>query len=193
MEKRPNIDQYIAEALKVLRAGGIILYPTDTVWGIGCDAENADAVAKIYALKKRVDSKGMLVLVEKPERIDSYVDEVPEIAWSLIEVADSPLTIIYPGARNLPRNLVPAEKTVGIRVVKHHFCEMLIRKLNRPLVSTSANISGKPSPIYFHDIDQEIIDGVDYVVPAEAEEDHTGKPSSIIMLGVGGQVKIIRE
>ncbi len=193
MEKQTNIDQYIAEALKVLRAGGIILYPTDTVWGIGCDAENAEAVAKIYALKKRVDTKGMLVLVEKPERIDSYVEEVPEIAWSLIEVADSPLTIIYSGARNLPSNLVPAENTIGIRVVHHHFCEMLIRKLNRPLVSTSANIAGKPSPANFHSIDQSIIDGVDYIVPMDAEEEHTGKPSSIIMLGTGGQVKIIRE
>ena len=193
MEQKSNIDQYVAEALKVLRAGGIILYPTDTVWGIGCDAENAEAVKKIYALKKREDSKGMLVLVEKPERIDSYVEEVPEIAWSLIEVADSPLTIIYPGARNLPDNLVPAEKTIGIRVVHHHFCEMLIRKLNRPLVSTSANLAGKKSPIFFHDIDQEIIDGVDYVVPMEAEDEHTGKPSSIIMLGAGGQVKIIRD
>lgn len=193
MEKRPNIDQYVAEALKVLRAGGIILYPTDTVWGIGCDAENAEAVKKIYALKKREDTKGMLVLVEKPERIDSYVDKVPEIAWSLIEVADSPLTIIYPGARNLPDNLLPPEKTIGIRVVNNHFCELLIRKLNRPLVSTSANIAGKKSPALFHDIDQEIIDGVDYVVPMDAEEEHTGKPSSIIMLGVGGEVKIIRE
>ncbi len=193
MEQRANLDQYITEALKVLRAGGIILYPTDTVWGIGCDAENADAVKKIYDLKKREDSKGMIILVDKADRINSYVNEVPEIAWSLIEITDTPLTIIYSGARNLPANLLPPENSVGIRVVNHQFCEQLIRKLNRPLVSTSANTTEKPSPIQFHNISQEIIDGVDYVVPMEAEGEPTGKPSAIIMLGVGGQVKIVRE
>jgi len=193
MEKQTNLDQYVAEALKVLRAGGIILYPTDTVWGIGCDAENAEAVKKIYDLKQREDSKGMLVLVEKTQRLDSYVEEVPEIALTLIEVTDTPLTIIYSGARNLPANLLPPENTVGIRVINHQFCELLIRKLNRPLVSTSANVAGKPSPVQFHNIAQEIIDGVDYVVPMEAEGEPTGKPSSIIMVGAGGQVKVIRE
>ncbi|SDC33321.1 L-threonylcarbamoyladenylate synthase [Williamwhitmania taraxaci] len=193
MEQRANLDQYITEALKVLRAGGIILYPTDTVWGIGCDAENAEAVKKIYDLKKREDSKGMIILVDKADRINSYVNEVPEIAWSLIDITDTPLTIIYSGARNLPTNLLPPENSVGIRVVNHQFCEQLIRKLNRPLVSTSANTTEKPSPIQFHNISQEIIDGVDYVVPMEAEGEPTGKPSAIIMLGVGGQVKIVRE
>ena len=188
-----NIVKQVDEAVKVLRAGGIMLYPTDTVWGIGCDAENAEAVKKIYDLKQRSDSKSMLVLVDRVERILSYIHTMPEIAYSLLEVTDTPLTIIYPGARNLAPNLVPPENTIGIRVVNHEFCERVIKKLNRPLVSTSANISGKPAPAYFEEISNEIVKGVDYVVSQEFEGTPTGKPSSIIMLGLGGEVKIIRE
>ncbi len=188
-----NIVKQVDEAVKVLRAGGIMLYPTDTVWGIGCDAENAEAVKKIYDLKQRSDSKSMLVLVDRVERILSYIHTMPEIAYSLLEVTDTPLTIIYPGARNLAPNLVPTENTIGIRVVNHEFCERVIKKLNRPLVSTSANISGKPAPAYFEEISNEIVKGVDYVVSQEFEGMPTGKPSSIIMLGLNGEVKIIRE
>jgi Sua5/YciO/YrdC/YwlC family protein len=188
-----NIAKQVDEAVKVLRAGGIMLYPTDTVWGIGCDAENAEAVKKIYDLKQRSDSKSMLVLVDRVERILSYIHTMPEIAYSLLEVTDTPLTIIYPGARNLAPNLVPPENTVGIRVVNHEFCERVIKKLNRPLVSTSANLSGKPAPSYFEEISDEIVKGVDYAVSQEFEGMPTGKPSSIIMLGLGGEVKIIRE
>lgn len=187
------LKEEVQKALEVLKKGGIILYPTDTVWGIGCDATNASAVDRIYELKKRNDKKSMIVLVDKLDNVSKYVKKVPEVAWDLLEVADKPLTLILPEARGVAENLVPEEKTIGIRVADHDFCKQLIYKLGRPLVSTSANISGEPSPKTFSEISNVIKDGVDMVVGTSFEGKPTRKPSSIIQLGEGGQVQIIRE
>lgn len=182
----------IKRAVEVLRKGGIILYPTDTVWGIGCDATNADAVNKIYALKKRVDSKSMLVLVDNADRLTRYVQKIPDIAIDLIEVTDTPLTIIYPQGVGLAENLLADDGSIGIRVVQHDFCQQLIRALNRPLVSTSANLSGEKSPATYAEISNDIIKGVDCVINQQFEGKPTRKPSSIIKLGAGSEVQIIR-
>jgi len=183
----------IHKALTVLKSGGIILYPTDTIWGIGCDATNAKAVKKIYQLKQREETKSMLVLVENADRIGRYVKEVPEMAQELMEVSDKPITIIYPGAINLAPNLISADKTIGMRVVQDEFCQKLIAKLNRPLVSTSANISGQSSPTIFSEISDEIKKGVDYVVNWRQDDDTKVPPSSIIKIGLKGEIEIIRK
>ncbi len=176
-----------------MRAGGIILYPTDTVWGIGCDATNEQAVAKIYRLKQREDSKSMIILLDNEAKLLSYVREVPEQAWDLMEFAERPLTIIYPDAKNLAKNLIAEDKSIAIRITKDDFCRKLIGKFRKPLVSTSANISGNPTPTAFSDIDKEIIAGVDYVVNLRRDEQASTTPSTIIKLGMGGEFKIIRK
>ena len=183
----------IKAALEVLQKGGVILYPTDTIWGIGCDACNEDAVKKVYAIKKRIDSKSMLVLMENASLIDRYVIEVPDIAFDLIELTDKPLTIIFDGARSLAKNLIADDGSVGIRITTEKFSSELIRRFKRPIVSTSANLSGKPSPACFNEIDQEIIDAVDYVVKFRQDDTQKAIPSSIMKLGRGGEIKIIRE
>lgn len=180
-------------ALKVLRDGGIILYPTDTIWGIGCDAGNEEAVARIYSIKRREDSKSMLVLLHSEGLLPSYVSEVPEIAWELIEVAIDPLTIIYPGAKNLAKNLIGADQSIGIRITGDDFCKSLIGKFRKPIVSTSANLAGAPSPDNFSEIDPSIIDQVDYVVKWKQDDYAKSKPSSIIKIGTGGEIVIIRK
>jgi len=183
----------IKKALEVLKSGGIILYPTDTIWGIGCDATNEKAVEKIYKIKKREDSKSMLVLMENPALLERYVNEVPEIAWDLIEIATTPLTIIFSKAKNLAKNLIAEDGSIGIRFTKEAFSSQLLQRFRRPLVSTSANISGEKSPAYFDEISEEIRNQVDYVVEYR-QDDHTpSQPSSIIKLGVGGQIEIIRK
>ncbi len=183
----------IKKALEVLKSGGIILYPTDTIWGIGCDATNEKAVEKIYKIKKREDSKSMLVLMENPALLERYVTEVPEIAWDLIEIATTPLTIIFSKAKNLAKNLIAEDGSIGIRFTKEAFSSQLLQRFRRPLVSTSANISGEKSPAYFDEISEEIRNQVDYVVEYR-QDDHTpSQPSSIIKLGVGGQIEIIRK
>lgn len=187
------MDQTIKQAVDVLRSGGVILYPTDTIWGIGCDATNPEAVSKIYKIKQREDSKSMLVLIDQPGRIPSYISEVPDIAWDLIDLADKPLTIIYSGAKNLAKNLVAQDGSIGIRVVKHDFCQRLIQRFGKPIVSTSANISGNPSPKGFYDIDESIKKLVDFIVPEKFDNPISNKPSGIIMLGPKGQIKVIRE
>jgi L-threonylcarbamoyladenylate synthase len=183
----------IKAALEVLQKGGVILYPTDTIWGIGCDACNEDAVKKIYAIKNRVDSKSMLVLMENAALIERYVTEVPDIAYDLIELTDKPLTIIFDGAKSLAKNLIAEDGSVGIRVTAEKFSSELIRRFRRPIVSTSANLSGNPSPACFDEIDQEIIDAVDYVVKYRQDDRQKTVPSSIMKLGRGGEIKIIRE
>jgi L-threonylcarbamoyladenylate synthase len=182
----------VKAALEVLQNGGVILYPTDTVWGIGCDACNEEAVKRIYAIKNRIDSKSMLVLLENAALLDRYVDEVPEIAFDLIEVSDKPLTIIYDGAKNLARNLIADDGSIGIRITTEAFSSDLIRRFKRPVVSTSANISDKPSPACFAEIDQKIIEAVDYVVKYRQDETQKAVPSGIIKLGRSGEIKIIR-
>ena len=176
-----------------MREGGVILYPTDTIWGIGCDATNEDAVRRVYEIKQRSDSKAMLVLVDSPVKVDFYVQDVPEVAWDLIEVADKPLTIIYSGARNLAPNLIAEDGSVGIRVTNEEFSKRLCQQFRKAIVSTSANISGQPSPKNFSEISEEVKSAVDYIVGYRQEEMSNPKPSSIIKLDKGGVIKIIRE
>ena len=183
----------IKQALEVLHKGGLILYPTDTIWGIGCDATNEAAVKRIYEIKKRADSKSMLVLMENVNLLERYMLEVPEIAYSLIEVADQPMTIIYPGAKNLAPNLLAEDGSVGIRLTTEQFTQNLIQRFRKPIVSTSANISGEASPATFADVSAEIKAAVDYVVAYRQEDRTPAKPSSIIKLGIGGEIKVIRE
>jgi L-threonylcarbamoyladenylate synthase len=183
----------ISQALDVLNKGGLILYPTDTIWGIGCDATNQEAVEKIYSLKKRADSKSMLVLLKNANRLNQYIDSVPEIAWELIEVADKPITIIYPGAKNLAKNLIADDGSIGIRIVEDEFCSKLIERFKKPIVSTSANISGKPSPETFQHIESEIISGVDYIVKYRQEDTSIRPPSSIVKLDSENRIQILRK
>lgn len=182
----------IQKAVEILKSGGLILYPTDTVWGIGCDATNEKAVAKIYALKKSENKTSMLVLTDSIDRAACYTTKAPEIAWELMEVTDKPLTLILEGATGVAQNLIPDEGTIGIRVPDHEFCKRLIKSLGRPMVSTSANLSGEKSPITFDQIREEIKRGVDLVVDRAYEGKPTGKPSSIIMVDHTSQIKIIR-
>lgn len=183
----------IKAAIEVLQKGGVILYPTDTVWGLGCDATNEEAVKKLYSIKKRDASRGMLVLMENTALLERYVGQVPEIAYDLIELTDKPLTIIYDGAKNLAKNLVTADGSIGIRITWETFSAELIRRFKKPVVSTSANISGKKAPANFSEIPQEIISAADYVVKYRQDETQKGHPSSIMKLGGGGEVKIVRE
>ncbi len=173
--------------------GGVILYPTDTIWGIGCDATNEDAVRRVYEIKQRQDSKAMLVLVDSSVKVDFYVRDVPEVAWDLIDLADKPLTIIYSGARNLAANLLAEDGSVGIRVTNEDFSKRLCQQFRKAIVSTSANISGQPSPKNFSEISEEVKSAVDYIVGYRQEEMSNPKPSSIIKLDKGGVIKIIRE
>ena len=176
-----------------MREGGVILYPTDTIWGIGCDATNEDAVRRVYEIKQRQDSKAMLVLVDSSVKVDFYVRDVPEVAWDLIDLADKPLTIIYSGARNQAANLLAEDGSVGIRVTNEDFSKRLCQQFRKAIVSTSANISGQPSPKNFSEISEEVKSAVDYIVGYRQEEISNPKPSSIIKLDKGGVIKIIRE
>ena len=184
--------QDIKEAVRVMREGGIILYPTDTIWGLGCDAANEEAVRKIYELKKRSDSKALLVLTDHVAKLERIVDEVPDVAYNLIEVAEKPLTIIYSGAKNLAKNLVAEDGSVGIRITKENFSKDLCAAFGRPIVSTSANISGQPSAQNFSEITEEIKKGVDFIVKYRQTDLSKATPSSIIKLEKGGVVTIIR-
>lgn len=183
----------IKKACQVMREGVVILYPTDTIWGIGCDATNEDAVRRVYEIKQRQDSKAMLVLVDSSVKVDFYVRDVPEVAWDLIDLADKPLTIIYSGARNLAANLLAEDGSVGIRVTNEDFSKRLCQQFRKAIVSTSANISGQPSPKNFSEISEEVKSAVDYIVGYRQEEMSNPKPSSIIKLDKGGVIKIIRE
>jgi L-threonylcarbamoyladenylate synthase len=183
----------LKKAVEILKGGGIILYPTDTIWGIGCDATKVEAVQRIYEIKKREDSKSMLVLMENPALLERYVEEVPEVAWDLVEISSTPLTVIYPGAKNLAANLVASDGSIGIRFTKEKFTSQLLQRFRKPLVSTSANISGEKSPAFFDEISDEIKSQVDYIVEYRQEDTTPAQPSSIIKLGPGGQIDIIRK
>ena len=205
--KKP-VNEILAEAVKVLREGGVILYPTDTIWGIGCDATNPEAVAKVYGIKKRPDSKSLVLLADSLDMVGRYVREIPDIAVQLVEVNDRPMTIIYPDAicgkapaegskavadrHFLAYNAVAEDGSVGIRVPMNEFCRNLCYKLGRPVVSTSANLSGEASPERYADIPKEIISAVDYVVDPALERDSLGKASQIIKVGLRGEIQIIR-
>ncbi|MBP3517640.1 MAG: threonylcarbamoyl-AMP synthase [Parabacteroides sp.] len=182
----------IQKACEIMQAGGIILYPTDTIWGIGCDATNEKAVQKVYELKKRMDNKAMLVLIDTTAKLDRYVSDVPDIAWDLIEVADKPLTIIYSHAKNLAGNLLGEDGSVGIRVTNEEFSRRLCERFRKPLVSTSANVSGEPSPANFSEVSDVIKNGVDYIVNYRQADMGKAEPSNIIKLGDGGVIQVIR-
>ncbi len=183
----------IKKALEVLKNGGVILYPTDTIWGIGCDATNEVAVERIYSIKKRTEHKCMLILMENPALLDRYVDDVPEVAWDLVEIATTPLTVIYPKARNLAKNLLAADGSVGIRFTREPFTTQLLQRFRRPIVSTSANFSGEKSPANFTQIPDAIKNQVDYIVEYRQGDFSQALPSSIIKLGPGGKIEIVRK
>ncbi len=183
----------IRSAAETLNRGGIILYPTDTVWGIGCDATNPEAVRRVYEIKRREDRKALITLVDSEAKIEFYVRHVPEMAWNLIELSDRPLTLIYDGARNLAPNLLAEDGSVAIRLTKEPFSRTLCRAFRRAIVSTSANVSGSPTPAAFHEISPEILAAADYVCVSRRDETARRKVSSIIKIGAGGLIKIIRE
>lgn len=192
-ELRKLYKEDIEKACKVMYEGGIILYPTDTIWGIGCDATNEEAVKKVYEIKKRIDSKALIVLVDSPAKVNSHVSAMPEVAWDLIELTTKPLTIIYDNARDLATNLLAEDGSVGIRVTDEPFSKDLCFRFKKPIVSTSANISGEPSPQNFGEVSDEIKSAVDYIVKYRQDDMEKAKPSSIIKLGNGGEIKIIRQ
>ncbi len=183
----------IDNALKVLHDGGVILYPTDTVWGLGCDATNEAAVEKINAIKGREASKSFIILLDSDAKLQSYVTEIPDVAYDLIEFTENPLTIIFSGAKNLAKNVINADGSVGIRVVKHDFCTQLLQKFRKPITSSSANISGQPTPAIFDEIDEAILTAVDYVVDWEQDLQTPRKTSTVMKLGASGQFSFIRR
>ena len=183
----------VAKAYKIIQDGGIILYPTDTIWGIGCDATNTEAVQKIYRLKQRDEAKSMIILLDTDNKLPSYISDVPDLAYDLIEFAENPLTLVMPGAKNLSPALINSDGSIGVRVVKNDFCQQLIQRMRKPLVSTSANISGNPSPQYFSQIEQAIIDGVDYVVDLDKDSMEIKTPSTIMRLAPNGSFEFLRR
>lgn len=196
-----DINQEVLNAFEIIQQGGIILYPTDTVWGIGCDATNPEAVAKIYKLKQRAETQSMIVLMNGEKMMYNVFKDIPEVAWQIMDLSDSsdseqakqkPITLILDNPRNVASNLIASDNTLGIRIIKEPFCFKLLERMRKPLVSTSANISGQPTPIAFKDISPEIIKGVDYVVNLHHEK-IGGKPSTIIKLTNDSQVKVIRK
>jgi L-threonylcarbamoyladenylate synthase len=190
--KNFEMEDDLTRALDILRGGGTILYPTDTIWGIGCDATNDDAVKKVFAIKKREDTRQMLILIDDPLSIGNYVKKVPELAYSLIESAERPLSIIFQGAVNLAPSLIGADNTIGIRIVKDGFCREMIRRYGLPVVSTSANRSGNPPPADFRSIDDEIKGSVDYIVKWHQDDETPSGPSDIIKFGEEGEIIKIR-
>ena len=185
--------QEVERAVAVLRSGGVILYPTDTVWGLGCDATNAEAVAKIYELKRSADKKSMLVLCASADMVVRYVNRAPGIAFEVMELATEPLTLILPGAAGVAANLVPEEGTLGVRVPDHAFCSSMLRAFGRPVVSTSVNISGEPAALSLAEAPRELVEGVDFVVNPRFEGRPTRKPSSIVAFTEDGAVNVIRK
>ncbi len=182
----------ISRAIEVMRQGGVVLYPTDTIWGLGCDATLPEAVAKIYAIKQRADAKALISLVDSEAKINFYVPDVPDVAWDLIDCAERPLTIIYDNVRNLAPNLKAEDGSAALRLTKEEFSRELCMRMKRAVVSTSANISGAPAPRCFSDISPEILEAVDYVCTSRRDEKDNGKASSIIKLTASAEITIIR-
>jgi len=187
-----NLNEEVHKAFEIIKEGGIILYPTDTVWGIGCDATNPDAIAKIYALKQREETKSMIVLMNGEKMLYNVFKEIPEVAWQIMDLSEKPTTLILDNPRNVAANIIASDKTLGIRLIKEPFCFKLLERMKKPLVSTSANISGQPTPKSFKEISPEIIKGVDYVVNLHREK-ICQNPSTIIKLTNDSQVKVIRK
>ncbi|WP_353083331.1 L-threonylcarbamoyladenylate synthase [Flavobacterium sp.] len=187
-----DINTEVHNAFEVIKNGGIILYPTDTVWGIGCDATNPEAIAKIYALKQREDSKSMIVLMNGDKMMYNVFSAIPDLAWDLWDLSEKPTTLILDNPRNIAENLIAADKTLGVRIIKEPFCFKLLERMKKPIVSTSANISGMETPKTFKEISPEIIKGVDYVVNLQRDK-VCKNPSTIIKLSLDNQVKVIRK
>lgn len=192
-KKKMNQQEDIKNAIEVMKQGGVILYPTDTVWGIGCDATNAEAVAKVYKIKKRDDSKALICLVDSDARLQRYVRNVPNVAWDILDIATKPTTIILDGAINLAPNLIAEDGSIALRITKEPFSHELCYRFQKPLVSTSANISGEPAAANYNEISQELLDAVDYVCFSRRQEHKPHTPSSIIKLKEDGEVTIIRK
>ena len=188
-----DIQKEVAKAYEVIKEGGIILYPTDTVWGIGCDARNSEAVKKIYQLKKRAESKSMIILVNGDRLMHQVFSNIPEVAWDIIDFSEKPTTLILDDPKSVARELISEDNSLGIRIVKEPFCFKLIERMKSPLVSTSANISGQPTPQGFNTIDPVIIAGVDYVVNLKQDDKKPAKPSTVIKLKQNNQVSILRK
>lgn len=189
---KPDFGKELSNCIDILKDGGLILYPTDTVWGIGCDATNPDAVKKVYALKNREDSKALICLVANQAMLERHIAEVPEAAYDIMDLAIKPTTIVFDEPKGVAKNLIAADNTLAIRVASDKFCQYLINKFGKPIVSTSANISEQPTPKHFAEISPKILKGVDYVVNLP-DENKNPSPSSIIKLSNDGQVKVIRE
>lgn len=192
ISKERDLKKAVEEAVKVLKEGGVILYPTDTVWGLGCDATNPKAVERVFQIKRRTDSNSLIMLADSPDMLARYIREVPEVAWQILEVNDKPLTIIYPGVEGIAENAISVDRSAAFRIPDHQFCQALIRRFRKPIVSTSANISGSPEPALFETISIEVIEAADWVADNSFETGSTGRLSSTIMLGLGGEVKILR-
>ena len=182
----------IRRAIEVMNQGGVILYPTDTIWGLGCDATNPEAVRRIYEIKQRTDAKALISLVDSETKVQFYVKEVPEVAWDVMELSEKPMTVVFDGGRNLAPNLLAEDGSVAIRITKEAFSKELCMRMKRAVVSTSANISGQPAPRCFSEISEEIKKAVDYICTSRQDEPPTQTASSIIKLGAGGEVTIIR-
>ena len=180
------------EAIESLRKGGLILYPTDTIWGLGCDAKNEEAIQRIYEIKKRIHSKSLIILLDDDRKLNRFVKEVPEVVWDILDYATKPTTVIYPEAINLPKNIVASDGSIAIRITKDDFCRKLIQRFKNPIVSTSANIAEDAAPKDFKDIDPEILKAVDHVVNLHAFEKNN-EPSTIIKIGLKGELNIIRK
>ena len=193
MEVEMETREIINQTIEVLKKGGLILYPTDTVWGIGCDATNEEAVKKVFELKQRSESKSLVLLASDLDMVARYIKEIPSIAIDLVEVNDAPMTIVYPGAMGLAPSTVAEDGSVGIRIPMNEFCVELIRRFRRPIVSTSANISGEPTPANFSEISEAVKSGVDFVLPRSLDQNSSGRASQIIKLGLRGEVEIIRK
>lgn len=181
------------KALETLKNGGLILYPTDTIWGIGCDATNAEAVEKVFALKGRDPQKSLIVLLHNDNQLASYVNDIPDVAYDLIEYTETPLTIVYSNAKNLAPNVIAADGSIGIRIVRHPFCEQLLQRFRKPIVSTSANISGEVSPAYFDEISEEVKAGMDYIVAYGRQGNKNNKSSTVMKLDPSGKFEFLRK
>lgn len=192
--RQTNIDREdMNKALETLKDGGLILYPTDTIWGIGCDATNAEAVEKVFALKGRDEHKSLIILLHSDHQLAGYVNDVPDVAYDLIAYAERPLTIVYSNAKNLAPNVIATDGSIGIRIVRHPFCEQLLQRFRKPIVSTSANISGVPSPACFDGISDAVKEGVDYVVAYGQDEPGDGRSSTVMKLDPSGKFEFLRR
>ena len=192
-EEKREILADVDRACKVMQEGGIVVYPTDTIWGIGCDATNADAVARVYEIKRRADHKALITLVPDAGWVERYVEEVPDVAWELLDVAVDPMTIVYDRGKNVATNLMGEDGSIGLRVISEFYSRELCRRLRKPVVSSSANVSGDPSPMCFAEISKEILDAADYVAMYRRDDKGGIKASTVIRLGAGGLIKILRS